>query len=141
MKAACLESVVFEIRAWFRVKGLGFTQDFLNHKPSLACVSFYPYSQPYEPYMVVSLKYCSQNGGNLYRAPYYNGNPNIGPRIIGNLDQSPYNSTTRDPLHARPLNPGSRVCFNAVLATAAKAQNLVGDVVGEEMDTSLGFRV
>ena len=40
--------------------------------------------------MVVSLNYCSQNGGNLYRAPYYNGNPNIGPRIMGNLDQSPY---------------------------------------------------
>ena len=37
--------------------------------------------------MVVSLNYCSQNGGNLYRAPYYNGSPNIGPRIIGNLDQ------------------------------------------------------
>ena len=41
-------------------------------------------------YMVVSLNYCSQNGGNVYRAPYYNGNPNIGPRIIGNLDQYPY---------------------------------------------------
>ena len=41
-------------------------------------------------YMVVFLNYCSQNGGNLYRAPYYNGNPNIGPRIIGNLAQSPY---------------------------------------------------
>ena len=40
--------------------------------------------------MVVSLDYCSQNGGNLCRAPYYNGNPNIGPRTIGNLDQSPY---------------------------------------------------
>ena len=40
--------------------------------------------------MVVSLNYCSQNGGNLYRAPYYNGNPNIGPRIMGNLDQSPW---------------------------------------------------
>ena len=39
--------------------------------------------------MVVSLNYCSQNGGNLYRAPYYNGNPNIGPCIIGNLDQYP----------------------------------------------------
>ena len=39
--------------------------------------------------MVVSLNYCSQNGGNLYRAPSYNGNPNIGPRIIGNLDQYP----------------------------------------------------
>ena len=34
--------------------------------------------------MVISLNYCSQNGGNFYRAPYYNGNPNIGPRIIGN---------------------------------------------------------
>ena len=41
-------------------------------------------------YMEVSLNYCSQNGGNLYRAPYYNGNPNIGPRIIGNLGQYPY---------------------------------------------------
>ena len=41
-------------------------------------------------HMVVSLNYCSQNGGNLYRAPYYNGNPNIGPRIIGNLDQYPH---------------------------------------------------
>ena len=40
-------------------------------------------------HVVVSLNYCSQNGGNLYRAPYYNGNPNIGPRIIGNLDQYP----------------------------------------------------
>ena len=40
--------------------------------------------------MVVSLNYCSQNGGNLYRAPHYNGNPNIGPRIIGNLDQYSY---------------------------------------------------
>ena len=37
----------------------------------------------------VSLNYCSQNGGKFYRDPYYNGNPNIGPRIIGNLDQSP----------------------------------------------------
>ena len=40
--------------------------------------------------MEVSLNYCSQNGGNLYRAPYYNGNLNIGPHIVGNLDQSPY---------------------------------------------------
>ena len=40
--------------------------------------------------MIVSLNYCSQNGGNLYRAPYYNGNPNIGPRIDSNLGQSPY---------------------------------------------------
>ena len=52
-----------------------------------------PTMHPYtgqRDYMVVSLNYCSQNGGNLYRAPYYNGNPNIGPRIIGNLDQYPY---------------------------------------------------
>ena len=42
--------------------------------------------------MTVSLNCCSQNGGNLYRAPYYNGTPNIGPRIIGNLDLSPYRS-------------------------------------------------
>ena len=41
-------------------------------------------------HMVVSLNYCSQNGGNLYREPYYNRNLNIGPRTIGNLDQSPY---------------------------------------------------
>ena len=50
--------------------------------------------------MVVSLNYCSQNGGNLYRAPYYNENPNIGPRIIGNLDQYPYtNATPFSPEH------------------------------------------
>ena len=41
-------------------------------------------------HIVVSLNYCSQNGGNVYRAPYYNRNLNVGPRIIGNLDQSPY---------------------------------------------------
>ena len=40
--------------------------------------------------LVVSLNYCSQNGGNLYWAPYYTGNPNIGPRTIGNLDQYPF---------------------------------------------------
>ena len=40
--------------------------------------------------MVVSLNYCSQNGGNVYRAPYYNRNLNIGPRIDSNLRQSPY---------------------------------------------------
>ena len=38
----------------------------------------------------VSLNCCSQNGGNLYRAPYYNRNLNIGPRIDSNLGQSPY---------------------------------------------------
>ena len=41
-------------------------------------------------YMVLSPNSCSQNEGNLYRAPYYNGNPNIGPHIIGNLHQYPY---------------------------------------------------
>ena len=40
--------------------------------------------------MEVSLNYCSQNGGNLYRTPYYNRNLNIGPRIVSNLGQSPY---------------------------------------------------
>ena len=40
--------------------------------------------------MEVSLNYCSQNGGNLYRAPYYNRNLNIGPRIVSNLGQSTY---------------------------------------------------
>ena len=39
--------------------------------------------------MEVSLNYCSQNGGNVYRTPYYNGNPNIGPRIDSNLGRSP----------------------------------------------------
>ena len=33
----------------------------------------------------VSLNYCSQNGGNLYRAPYYNRNLNIGPRSNSKL--------------------------------------------------------
>ena len=41
-------------------------------------------------HMEVALNYCSQNGGNLYRAPYYNRNLNIGPRIDNNLGQSPY---------------------------------------------------
>ena len=54
--------------------------------------------------MVVSLNYCSQNGGNLYRVLYYNGNPNIGPRIIGNLDQYPQGGLSllqlRSPLSA-----------------------------------------
>ena len=48
----------------------------------------------FQRHMVVSLNYCSQNGGNLYRAPYYNGNPNMGPLIDSNLDQSPYMGMT-----------------------------------------------
>ena len=40
--------------------------------------------------MEVSLNYCSQNGEKLYRAPYYNRNLNIGPRIDSNLGQSPH---------------------------------------------------
>ena len=43
-----------------------------------------------DSYMGVSLNCCSQNGGNLYRAPYYNRNLNIGPRIDSNLGQSPH---------------------------------------------------
>ena len=57
-------------------------------------------------YMVVSLNYCSQNGGNLYRAPYYNGNPYIGPRTIENLDQSPYISLLKN---SQPLMGGGGV--------------------------------
>ena len=45
--------------------------------------------------MEVSLNYCSQNGGNVYRAPYYSRNLNIGPRIDSNLGQSPYSQSTR----------------------------------------------
>ena len=55
-----------------------------NSESTSACLISYLAHQ-----VVVSLNYCSQNGGNLYRAPYYNGNPNIGPRIIRNLDQYP----------------------------------------------------
>ena len=40
-------------------------------------------------YREVSLNYCSQNGGNVYGAPYYNRNLNIGPRIDSNLGQPP----------------------------------------------------
>ena len=39
-----------------------------------------------------------QNGGNLYRAPYYNRNPNIGPRINSNLGQSPFIATPHSTL-------------------------------------------
>ena len=53
--------------------------------------------------MVVSLNYCSQNGGNVYRAPYYTGNPNIGPRIIGNLDQYPY-ELSKNPLTVKSVS-------------------------------------
>ena len=45
--------------------------------------------------MEVSLNYCSQNGGNLYRAPYYNRNLNIGPRI-DSLDYSSYAESRPD---------------------------------------------
>ena len=58
-------------------------------------------------YMEVSLNYCSQNRGNVYRAPYYNENPNIGPRILGNLDQYPH--VLLNPMNLsvtpKPLNP------------------------------------
>ena len=46
--------------------------------------------------MVVSLNYCSQNGRNLYWAPYYNRNLNIGPRINSNLGQSPYRENGKE---------------------------------------------
>ena len=56
-----------------------------------------------------------QIGGNLYRAPYYNRNLNIGPRTDSNLGQSPYGSYIyhlgleyynpyyRDPQNAAPM--------------------------------------
>ena len=59
--------------------------------------------------MVVSLNYCSQNGGNVYRDPYYNGNPKRGPRIIGNLDRYPY--TFSLPLLAKKMIPRSDPVF------------------------------
>ena len=60
-------------------------------------------------HMEVSLNYCSQNGGNLYRAPYYNRNPNIGPRIIGNLDQSPHGRSKRSYLRREVRNSNSQI--------------------------------
>ena len=51
----------------------------------------------------VSLNYCSQNGGNLYRDPYYNRNPNIGPRIDSNLGQSPCGRRLSPEFRPRPL--------------------------------------
>ena len=47
-------------------------------------------------YMEDSLNYCSPNGGNVYRDPYYNWNLNIGPRIDSNLGQSPYRYIYRE---------------------------------------------
>ena len=47
----------------------------------------------------VSLNYCSQNGGNLYRAPYYNRNLNIGPCINRSLGQSPLPNCMKFGLH------------------------------------------
>ena len=53
-------------------------------------------------HMEVSLNYCSQNGGNLYRAPYYN----IGPRIDSDLGQSPHSTwnTVLKAAHVLPLS-------------------------------------
>ena len=72
--------------------------------------------------MVVSLNYCSQNGGNLYRAPYYNGNPNTGPRIDSNLGQSPHceNYSTKRPTLIFTISSScntSSVCGVAVETT------------------------
>ena len=59
--------------------------------------------------MVVSLNYCSQNGGNLYRAPYYNRNPNIGLGVIRNLDQYPHGAFVLENLDSSgPLPDGVR---------------------------------
>ena len=69
-------------------------------------------------HMVVSLNYCSQNGGNLYRAPYYNGNPNIGPRIIRNLDQYPHGGKANpwqlyERYSLKPRNPANPVTLSS----------------------------
>ena len=69
----------------------------------------------FNAYMEVSLNYCSQNRGNLYRAPYHNGNPNIGPRIIRNLDQYPHNGHklslgySEGPGMVEPLSQGAHI--------------------------------
>ena len=68
-------------------KAILYLSIYLSIYPSITCICTYIQICIY---MVVSLNYCSQNGGNVYRDPYYNGNPNIGPRIIGDLDQYPY---------------------------------------------------
>ena len=79
--------------------------------------------------------YCSQNGGNLHRAPYYNGNLNIGPRIIGNLDQSPHGDFEQDlpesgrvdtsSYHPWPALPGRGTPRNAVYSLSWEVLKLV----------------
>ena len=56
-----------------------------------------------------SLNYCSQKGGNLYRAPYYTRNLNMGPRIDSNLGQSP--------CEWFPISPGSPKTSEVFLRT------------------------
>ena len=69
--------------------------------------------------MGVSLNYCSQNGGNVYRAPYYNGNPNIGPLILGNLDQYPYRDHVAD-YYRGAIKADTRVQAMAHMSTPTK---------------------
>ena len=84
--------------------------------------------------MVVSLNYCSQNGGNLYRAPYYNGNPNIGPRTIGNLDQSRH--TLED--HVSGTCHGAHGALGPTALKASKSASLRS--VSDPALGGLGFR-
>ena len=47
-----------------------------------------------------------------YIAPYYFGNPNIGPRIVGNLDQYPYSKLVH-------VSPSCGLLFESELNMAA----------------------
>ena len=83
-----------------------------------------------------SLNYCSQNGGNLYRAPYYYRNLNIGPRIDSNLGQSPQVDKARVYLRnvlVEAFNPAlqkkvhlavAKIANPSSLATSASAAGL-----------------
>ena len=66
--------------------------------------------------MGVGPKYCSQNGGNLYRAPYYTRNLNIGPRVNSNLGQSPYPKGSK----------GSNLQGRRMLLPRTEPQNVTG---------------
>ena len=74
---------------FFRVWGLRFGVRGVRFTNVIFVITVtYWYYQDY--YLVVSPNSCSQNGGNVYRAPYYNWNPNIRARVMGNLDQDPF---------------------------------------------------
>ena len=53
----------------------------------------------------VSPNYCSQQGGEIYRDPYYKRNPNLGRRIDSNLGQSPCELKPQPCSAIKTLNP------------------------------------